>query len=216
MERALEGKSSPHKGKIIAFESLPNTNIRDELDEDFHFQDTYLLANTTPSNTQQNETKECHCVQCKDPFIDNEIYESFLNHPTLEVMHNPITIPHIQTHQFEDLELNRRRETNPQNYPIKIIQDRPLICFRNDPTNHEGDWKIAIPQTLIDPIIRWYHLVLGHCGHNRLYVTIRMNFAAPSLYQKCSNFQRNNCQRNKLLGPGYGLLPPRYAPLLPW
>ena len=26
MERALEGKSSPHKGNLIAFETLPNTN----------------------------------------------------------------------------------------------------------------------------------------------------------------------------------------------
>lgn len=131
-------------------------------------------------------------------------------------MKNPITTQNIQTHQFEDLDLNGRRETSPHNYPIKTIQGRPLICFKNDPASPKGNWKIAIPQTLLEPIIQWYHLILGHCGCNQLYKTIRMNFAAPYLYQRCSNYKCNHCQRNKILSPGYGLLPPRHAPLMSW
>ncbi len=48
-------------------------------------------------------------------------------------------------------------------------------------------WKIAIPTPLLKDIVRWYHCVLNHTGMTRL-----------------------------LHGPGYGTLPPREAPLVPW
>ena len=73
-----------------------------------------------------------------------------------------------------------------------------------------------MPSTLVRPAIQWYHLVLGHCGAHRLYDTIRRQFYAPGLKDKCYSYHCSVCQKNKLLGPGYGLLPPRHAPLIPW
>ena len=213
---ALEGKSSPHKGELIAFDKLPSQNERDELDEAFYFMDSYLMFNMEPSSTNVNVKQDCHFIQCKEQFMDKEIYEFFLNHPPLERMRNPITIQNIQTHQFEDMELNRMHQTHPDKYPVKMIQNRPLLCYNPNNDNQGGNWKIALPSTLLDDVIHWYHVMLGHCGHNRLYDTIRMNFAAPGLYFKCEKYHCDNCQRNKLTGPGYGMLPARNAPLTPW
>ena len=38
----------------------------------------------------------------------------------------------------------------------------------------------------------------------------------PGLRQKCDNYRCEVCQRNKLVGPGYGHLLPQEAPLIPW
>ena len=78
------------------------------------------------------------------------------------------------------------------------------------------EWKTALPSQLIDPTIQWYHEILGHCGVNRLYESIRQHFHVPGLRQKCEAYKCTVCQKNKLLGPGYGMLPPREAPLAPW
>ena len=164
----------------------------------------------------KNPITNCHFINCKEPFINDEIYECFLNHPPLETMQNPVTIQNIQVHQFEDLELNRLRQTNPLKYPIKVIQDRHLICYRQNEIDPDNKWKIALPASLVNDTIYWYHVTLGHCGYQRLYETIRTHFAAPNLFQRCEAFRCENCQKNKLIGPGYGLLPPRHAPLTPW
>ena len=69
---------------------------------------------------------------------------------------------------------------------------------------------------MIDDTIRWYHLVLGHCGEQRLYDTIRSRFYVPRLRQYCQQFMCQVCQKNKQLGPSYGHLLLRHAPLMPW
>lgn len=100
--------------------------------------------------------------------------ECFLNHPPLEMMENPITMLNIQQHQFEDDILNVQQQSPVVGwqYPIKEIQGRPVICYRADEHKPDNNWRIAVPNTLVQPIIKWYHLVLGHCGSMRLYKTI--------------------------------------------
>eukprot|EP00957_Ditylum_brightwellii_P040094 3034226-Ditylum_brightwellii.AAC.1 len=44
---------------------------------------------------------------------DPELIESFLNHPSLQAMSNPIMMLNIQQHQCEDLSLNNMRRQNP-------------------------------------------------------------------------------------------------------
>ena len=130
MERPSGGKSSPRKGKVIAFENLPKPTVLDEKDEDSHYIDSYFYIHIPQSNNNNNPIINCHFIECKEPLINNEVYECFLNHPPLETMQNPITIQNIQVHQFEDLQLNRQRQTKPLKYPIKVIKNRPLICYR--------------------------------------------------------------------------------------
>ena len=204
MDPPAEGKETPdNKGKIINFEKLNTTTGDDDIDL---------------------EIGACRFKCCREKFTadsfsffvdDPEMFECFLNYPPLQQMICPITMQNIQQFQFEDEGLNQRRQTYPDNFPIKLINGRDIICFCANP-NLEGEWKIAIPTGLINNIIYWYHQVLGHCGINRLYDTIRAHFFFPQLKEKCVEFRCSICQKNKLIGPGYGELPPREAPLLPW
>ena len=73
-----------------------------------------------------------------------------------------------------------------------------------------------MPTSLLDQTVDWYHQVLGHPGMNRMYQTISSRFYIPGLKQKCEEYYCESCQKNKLYGPGFGKLPPRHAPLVPW
>jgi hypothetical protein len=148
---------------------------------------------------------------------DSEVFELFLNHPPLTQMQNPLEAEKIQQFQFADMELENHRQQQPHRFPIKMIQGRPLVCYCTHPTDLVGDWKIALPKGLINDVIQWYHRVLvGHCGIVRMYDTIRAHCHHPQLKQRIEAFNCDACHRHKLLGAGYGELPPREAPLLPW
>ena len=167
-----------------------------------------------------NKEMPCQFACCRNEdenlLKDSELLECFLNHPPLQVLPNPITMLNIQQHQFEDRELNLLREKLPWKYPVKYIQDRPVICYRTNDDDPPELFKVALPESLVAPVIRWYHLVLGHCGSTRLYETIASRFYYRGLKHYCDTYRCAICQTNKQLGAGYGKLPPRHADLVPW
>eukprot|EP00957_Ditylum_brightwellii_P209044 15360000-Ditylum_brightwellii.AAC.1 len=122
----------------------------------------------------------------------------------------------IQQHQFQDLPLNQLRQQHPEIFPLRVIDNGPVICYKPYPNAPEGSWKIALPSALIRPVVEWYHRVLGHCRANKMYDSICTHFHAPKLHQVCKDLKCATCQCNTQLGPGYGELPPRQASLLPW
>lgn len=202
MDAPTEGKSKPGRGKIISFESLHSESESDLEDE---------LGACRFKCCRKKLTADAFSIM-----DEPEILEAFLNYPALQDMPNPITMQNIQQHQFEDEGLNQLRQQSPEYFPVKEIQGRNVICFRRDPNADPGDWKIAIPADLVEPILRWYHRVLGHCGVNRLYDGVRAHFYFPNLKDRCAQLNCDTCQRNKALGAGFGELPSRNAPLLPW
>jgi len=72
-------------------------------------------------------------------------------------------------------------------------------------------WKIALPDSLVSTIVKWYHAVLNHIGASRLYETISINFSHPSLRKECREVTKtcDACQRYKTQGRGYAHLPER-------
>eukprot|EP00957_Ditylum_brightwellii_P128215 9778855-Ditylum_brightwellii.AAC.2 len=112
-------------------------------------------------------------------------------------MQNPITMLNIQQHQFQDLPLNQLQSCNHVNDPEKL-------------------WRIALPTVLVQPVVAWYHFMLGHCGTNILYDTICARFRAPGLQCMCEEFKCKECQKNMQLGMGYGELPAWVALPVPW
>ena len=107
---------------------------------------------------------------------------------------------------------------NQQTLSLKIpsidFHDIHLICFWKNP---EDTWRIAIPTSLLDPNINWYHQVLPHVGTTRLNATISTHFYHPTLKARVEHTisTYEACQHTKLPGAGYGELPPRNALLLP-
>ena len=73
------------------------------------------------------------------------------------------------------------RQQRPSMYPIKTMSDGTLlICYRDNVA--DPNWRIVLPAILLNKdVIRWYHLILGHCGTTKLYDTIRARFAWKNL-----------------------------------
>lgn len=212
MAQPSVGKNE-NKGKEITFDRLPIPKGDQAVDELLHTE-----LNIPPDEKDLHKAMPCKFSCCRNDSTlqDQEIMEVFLNHPPLTEMRNPITMLNIQQRQFEDAELNEMRNQFPYRFPIKVIQGRPVICYRAQENDDEKYWKIALPSSLSNTIIEWYHQVLGHCGINRLYDSIRAHFQVPGLKKLCTEFQCDDCQKNKVIGPGFGKLPPRHAQLLPW
>ena len=210
MEKPSEGKSEA-KGKLIAFDKLEVPPFEDEV---FSFEEEVFLP---PTEAEFNKTMKCKFSCCRDGeshfLMEDEVIESFLNHPPLQVMDNPTTMNVIQQAQTNDPNLLLKSQQDPVHFPITNINGRLIICHRNDP---QDIWKIVIPQVLIQRLMVWYHLVLGHCGKERLYKTISRRFYHVGLKDKVEKMQCATCQRNKQLGRGYGQLPERIARLMPW
>ncbi|CAJ1935551.1 unnamed protein product [Cylindrotheca closterium] len=124
MEKPSDGKS-PNKGKLIAFDKL-QVSV-DPLDEIYTFEDNVLKKEndliTPPTEAKFNSTFRCQFSCCQDGdihehlTIDNiEMEESFLNHPPLQTMPNPITTPNIQQHQTQDQLLMQQAQCDAQHY----------------------------------------------------------------------------------------------------
>ena len=48
-----------------------------------------------------------------------------------------------------------------------------VACFTANP----GDkWNILLPTPLLMEVLKWYHIMIGHSGIQRLYVTVRARF----------------------------------------
>jgi hypothetical protein len=111
--------------------------------------------------------------------------------------------------------LQQQHQNEPLIFPLKTLGQHQLICYQPD---LQTNWKIAIPTSMLHPIINWYHKMLSHICNTHLYQTINTHFAHPDLWLSVEQTvkQFDTCQRYKLLGHGYGELPPQEALLMPW
>ena len=147
---------------------------------------------------------------------DNDVIECLLNLPALDVMPNPINMQNIRNHQQQDQNLLTTRQRNPIRYPIENISGVDVITYREEGVK-PNQWKIVLPSTLINDVVKWYHHSLGHPGTTRLYDTIAKRFFANGLYTACKNYVcPDNCHQWKNTGQGYGHLPQRIALATPW
>ena len=87
-------------------------------------------------------------------------------------MHNPLNIAWLQQNQFKDHDLNAQHQQHPDTFPIKYVNQCPLICYQHDPNDPKNVWQICIPTALLNDIIHWFHLVLRHVGTIHIYNSI--------------------------------------------
>ncbi len=81
-----------------------------------------------------------------------------------------------------------------------------ILCYvkQGDSPNN---WKIALPENLLQPTIKWFHQVTGHPGRKRLFMQISSCYYHRDICLLVDKFYCEHCQRNRLSGTGHGLLP---------
>jgi len=62
---------------------------------------------------------------------------------------------------------------------------------------------------MIKSTVQWYHIVTGYPGSKKLRLTMEQRYHHPNMRRYIDNFACEHCQKHKLDGKGYGLLPMR-------
>ena len=146
---------------------------------------------------------------------DDDIYDCFecyLNLPETEnPEQNPLSYHHIREQQQADNKLLSLKDKYPNNYIYKCLDDNveDIICYVKDHDDPTTQWKIALPESMIQETVQWFHQVMGHPGQSRLTETLKQRYYHPKLRYWIDRHKCEHCQRHKLPGRGYGLLPER-------
>jgi len=147
-------------------------------------------------------------LEKENRFIKEHVY--FLNLPEIDEKENPLNVENIKEVQDSDEELHKLKDKHPEIYFHKDInQTHNVLCHARPGKDKDENWETVIPTKLLMPTIKWYHIVTGHSGWNRLYMTIGARYYHPDLKTEARRFQCVACQKHKLPGKGYGLLPVR-------
>jgi hypothetical protein len=96
---------------------------------------------------------------------------------------------------------------------IGTIDDISCYIKPGDPPNN---WKIALPKSLLQPTIKGFQQVTCHPGSTRLFMQISSQYYHRDIRLLVDKFYCKHCQRNKLSGTGYGLLPERELRSIPF
>ena len=99
---------------------------------------------------------------------NSSIEHCYLNLPEDMVEDNPLDLENIKEKQDEDDKLTQSSVKHPNWYSRKTINDvEDILCYTK-PGDNAANWRIALPENLIVPTIKWYHRVTGHPGSKRL------------------------------------------------
>eukprot|EP00804_Cyclotella_cryptica_P015823 CCRYP_006328-RE/>CCRYP_006328-RE protein AED:0.09 eAED:0.09 QI:0/-1/0/1/-1/1/1/0/883 len=151
---------------------------------------------------------------------DNDIWdciECYLNLPESDRPdQNPLNYAHIHEQQQQDDKLLALQVKYPDNYVYMDLDDdvNDIIFYKKDPT--KADWKIAVPESMIPDTVQWFHQVMGHPDDRRLRDTLSQRYHHPKVRYHVDRLKCRDCQKYKLAGRGYGLLPKREVRIAPW
>ena len=82
-----------------------------------------------------------------------------------------------------------------------------VICYVKQGQDPNSQWKIALPASMHDETVKWFHTVMGHPSEKRLRMTLQERYYYLKLQYTVDRFKCSHCQMHKLSGRGYGLLP---------
>ncbi len=104
----------------------------------------------------------------------------------------------------------------PDNYVNLQLDDNvnEIICYKKDPT--QSNWKIVLPESMIVDTVKWFHQVMGHLGEKRLQDTLKQCYHHPKLRDNIEKLKCIDCQKYKLAGCGYGLIPKQEVRIAHW
>jgi hypothetical protein len=119
---------------------------------------------------------------------------------------NPLDMENIKEQQDADDALLQHATKYADRYTHKRIGTIDDILCYIKPGDPPNNWKIALPKSLLQPTIKWFHQVTGHPGSKRLFMQISSCYYHRDIQLLVDKFHCKHCQRNTLSGTGYGLL----------
>jgi hypothetical protein len=123
---------------------------------------------------------------------------------------------HICELQQQDKQLLALQVKNLDNCVNLQLDDNvdDIICYKKDPT--QPNWKIALPGSMVVDTVKSFRQVMGHPGEKRLQETLNQCYYHPRLCYHIKKLKCKDCQKHKLEGRGYGLLPEQEVQIAPW
>ena len=151
-------------------------------------------------------------------FDDTEILDCLLNLPDMnDPTANPLNYQYIHDQQEADNGIQKMKQKFPDSYITKQLDGNiDITCYVKPGSDKDTEWKIALPENMIADTIKFFHEIMGHPGSTRLRETIGKRYFHPRLRHFVDRYKCDHCQRHKLDGPGYGLLPEREQRESPW
>jgi transposase InsO family protein len=147
-----------------------------------------------------------------------ELLDCFVNLPAMKTpANNPLDYEFIREQQQEDAVLLKRSKKYPDRYMYKIFEnDMEILCYVKPGEDKARQWKIALPYNMLESTVEWFHQILGHPGSSRMRHTLQARYYHPDMRSHVDKYVCDACQRHKLQGRGYGLLPERNVVEVPW
>jgi hypothetical protein len=174
-----------------------------------------------PAEVSIEEEDEAYFLDQKYSGLYNEnvweCIERYLNLPaTPHPDENPLNYAHIHELQQQDKQLLALQVKYPAYYVNLQLDDNvnDIICYKKNPT--QPNWKVALPESMVVDTVKWFHQVMGHPGEKRLQDMLNQCYHHPKLRYHIDTLKCKDCQKYKLAGRGYGLLPKQELRIAPW
>jgi hypothetical protein len=74
----------------------------------------------------------------------------------------------------------------------------------------------VLPEAIVVDTIKWFHQVMGHPGKKRLREMLNQHYHHPKLSYHIDKLKCKDCQKHKLAGRGYCILPKREVQIALW
>ena len=144
------------------------------------------------------------------------LFDCFVNLPPLGDVPVPLSFEACIAAQAQDAMLQQKPLTDPAWYVQNQLAPNANVISYLSQLN--VPWKICIPDSKMDEIIKWHHTHLGHPGIKHTSDTIALHYYHPRLSAHCDDLisHCDACQCNKLALRGYGELPPHNAVNTAW
>ncbi len=103
----------------------------------------------------------------------------------------PLDMENIEEQQDADDALLQHATKYVDQYMRKRIGTiNDILCYIK-PADPPNNWKIALPKSLLQSLIKWFHQVAGHPGSKRLFMQISSWYYHRDIWLLVDNFTVN-------------------------
>ena len=113
-----------------------------------------------------------------------------------------LDIETIKEQQDADQKLQQTATKYADQYPRKSIRGvNDVLCYVK-PGDPPANWRIALPESMLQPTIWWVCQITGQPGSKRLHMQISTCYSHSNLRILIDNYHCDHCQRNSLMAKG--------------